>query len=211
VYPQFGPQLLVGRAVPGQLGEVGEHRQQRHLLGQDVDALRALAPACGCVGLYGVGVDGRPLAVYAVPEDWHAATAPLRVPLGVGLPDRPARILRPGGQPAATGEVGELSFGPRPTGDLARRWVDGAVEYVGRVGDSLVVDPMETVATLRDMPGVRDAMVLDHDGPDGETGLVGYVAAADPNLDGVAVHTFLRTRLPGYLIPKHISVLDLGF
>ena len=67
---------------------------------------------------------------------------------------------------------------------------------------------METVAALRDMPGVRDALVIDHNGSDGETALVGYVATSDPNLDGVAVHNFLRTRLPGYLIPEAHLVLD---
>ena len=34
-------------------------------------------------------------AVYAVPDDWQAATAPLRVPLGVELPDRPRARTAP--------------------------------------------------------------------------------------------------------------------
>jgi non-ribosomal peptide synthetase component F/acyl carrier protein len=179
-------------------------------LPHDVDALRALSPTCRCVGVYRVGADGRPLAVYPVPDDWQLQTAPLRVPLGVELPDRPARLLRPSGHPAAVGEIGEICFGPAHTGDVGRRWADGTLEFAHRLGANPIVDPVETAATLRDMPEVRDAVVVERQGPgsaDGST-LLGYVAGPGSRLDTVGVHNFLRARLPGYLIPEHIFVLD---
>lgn len=103
------------------------------LISHDVDAVRQLSAGCRCVGMYRVGPDGRPLAVYAVPDDYQTETAPLRVPLGEDLADNPAQLRHPGGQPAATGEVAEICFGSRRTGDLGRRWSDGTLEFTGRM------------------------------------------------------------------------------
>lgn len=177
-------------------------------LPHDVHALRALSATCRCVGLYRMGPDGRPLAAYAVPDDWQVRTAPVRVPLGLALPDRPARLIAANGRLATIGEVGEICFGPFRTGDIGRRWPDGSLELVRRVGASPIVDPVETVATLRDMPGVRDAVVTEHVGPDDRTALHGYVAGPGAQLDAVAITNFLRARLPRYLIPERIVVFD---
>jgi non-ribosomal peptide synthetase component F/acyl carrier protein len=177
-------------------------------LPHDVEALRALSPDCRCVGIYRVGPDGRPLATYVVPDDWRVDMAPLRVSLGVGLPNRPVAVVDAGGRAVATGEVGEICFGSSRTGDLGRRWPDGSLEFVRRVSASPIVEPIETVATLREMPGVRDAVVIERIGPDGGNALRGYVAGSDGQLQAVRVTAFLRARLPGYLIPEHIVVLD---
>src|SRR4029453_6030806 len=70
---------------------------------------------------------------------------------------------------------------------------------VGRIGAAPTVDLMETVAALRDLPGVRDALV---------TGGFGYVAGPDPDQGGTGILNQLRTRLPAYLIPERLFVLD---
>ncbi|MET9248882.1 amino acid adenylation domain-containing protein [Nonomuraea sp. NPDC003709] len=103
------------------------------LISHDLDALRGLSPDCQYVAVYRMGLDGRPLAAYAVPYDWQLDAAPLRVPLGAPLDDLPARLLHPSGQPAATGEVAEICFGDYHTSDLGRRWADGTLEFVGKL------------------------------------------------------------------------------
>jgi amino acid adenylation domain-containing protein len=104
------------------------------LISHDINALRKLSATCRCVGVYRVGQDGRPLAMYAVPDDFQPQTAPLRVPLGTDLADNPAQLRHSGGQPAAIGEVAEICFGSYRTGDLGRRWPDGTLEFVGKLG-----------------------------------------------------------------------------
>ncbi|WP_091573604.1 HemK family protein methyltransferase [Micromonospora sediminicola] len=177
------------------------------LVPHDVGVLRNLAPACRLVGVYRVRPDGRPRAAYEVPQEWDLGTAPLRIPLGRELPDCPAWLARPSGGPAAVGEVGELVFGELRTGDVGRRWHDGSLEFVSKVGVDPGFDPLETVTTLRDLPEVRDAVVTERAGPDGRRRLVGYVTGPDPDLGSVAMRKHLMTRLPDYLIPDQILVL----
>jgi non-ribosomal peptide synthase protein (TIGR01720 family) len=80
------------------------------------------------------------------------------------------------------------------------------------------VEPGEVEAVLATCPGVAQAaVVIRSDGP-GDGQLVGYVAAgagsgtgsaAGPaRLDGVAVRAFLAERLPDYLVPVTVVVLD---
>jgi HemK-like putative methylase len=175
---------------------------------QDIAALREMSATARCVGVYRVGPDGRPLAVYEVPDDVPLTKAPVRVSLGVDFPDRTLRLLNPAGQQATIGEVGEITAGSVRTGDIARRCPDGSLEYIRRADAGPVVDPLETVATLRDLPGVRDAIVTEHAKADGRTTYLGYIADPNRQFDSVAVHSFLRARLPVYLIPENTFVLD---
>ncbi|MFJ9712415.1 HemK family protein methyltransferase [Streptomyces sp. NPDC101234] len=177
------------------------------LLSRDVDTLRRLAPTARFVSLYGSGADGRPRAVHEVPVGQELRTAPLRVPLGRELPGAPAELVRPGGRPAAVGEPGELTFATVRTGDIGRRWPDGSLEFVCRADGSPAFDPQETAATLWDIPEVRDALVTVAAGPADPPALTAYVAGPDPRTDAAVLHNFLRTRLPGYLLPERIVVL----
>ncbi|WP_431873282.1 phosphopantetheine-binding protein [Amycolatopsis sacchari] len=148
------------------------------LLPHDVEALRRAAPSCRFVATYRTDSHGNPLAVYEVPRDWDTGEAPLRLPLGTLVTDRDVSL------PQAVGEAGELRVDSVPTGDLVRRWPDGTLEFAGDPG------PLETVAALRDLPDVRDAVLTERYGPDGEPVLVGYVAGpgqAPPRVAGVPV------------------------
>ncbi|HEX6501169.1 MAG TPA: condensation domain-containing protein [Micromonosporaceae bacterium] len=178
------------------------------LICHDVDVVRRAAPNCRIVAVYRVGRDGRPLAVYEVPDDWQPDRAPLRVPLGADLPDNPARLRHATGQPAAVGEVAEICFGDYQTGDLGRRRLDGTLEFVGKVGGDPMVDPVETVAALRDLPEVRDAVVTEYAEVDGRTTLLGYLTGPDPALGTATIRQQLMLRLPEHLIPEHLFVLD---
>ncbi|RMI33640.1 hypothetical protein EBN03_11135 [Nocardia stercoris] len=116
------------------------------------------------------------------------------------------------------------------TGDVVRWNKSGVLEYVGRVDDQVKIrgfriEPGEIEAALLAHPGVGQAVVVAHDSGRGKQ-LVGYVVAdvvtaTDPAVEVVdavernapipdagAVRTFLRERLPEYMIPASIMVLD---
>jgi hypothetical protein len=178
------------------------------LLPQDVAALRLVSPSCRFVGTYRTDPAGRPLAVYAVADGWEPDDAPLRLPLGSEPDGQTAQLLGTSGRPAAVGEVGEVCRGTYRTGDLARRWPDGTLEFVGLVGTDQGADPIETVAALRDLPDVRDAVVVETFGSDGERTLVGYVAGRELTIDAAAVRGSMSLRLPDQLVPRRLHVVE---
>jgi non-ribosomal peptide synthetase component F len=175
------------------------------LLPHDVAAVREMSPECRCVAVYRVSPDGRPAASYDVPPELDAATSPLRVPLGTPAPGSALTVRRPSGQAAAIGELAEIWYDGERTGDLGRRWPGGRLEYAYAGG---AVDPMDTVSALRDVPGVRDAVVIERAGNDGTPMRIGYVAAPDQKPSTMMVHGHLKARLPDYLVPDHLFVLD---
>jgi acyl carrier protein len=178
------------------------------LISHDIEALRRAVTTCRCVGVYRVRGNGRPLAAYAVPDDWRLETAPLRVPLGIDLTDAPAHLRHPSGQPATIGEVAEICAGSYATGDLGRRWPDGTLEFIGPVGADRTVDPVDTLAALRDLPDVRNAVVIEHLESDGRTTVLGYVVGPTPAAGSVGIRQRLLGWLPDYLIPEHLFVLE---
>ncbi len=99
------------------------------------------------------------------------------------------------------------------TGDLGRWRSDGTLELVGRKASRIRlrgynVEPFEVECELMRQPGVTDAVVLLHDGAAGqEPCLVGYVVAP-PDASPSAVREGLAKRLPSYMVPSHIIVLD---
>jgi amino acid adenylation domain-containing protein len=130
-----------------------------------------------------------------------------------------------GGVQVATGYLGRPDltaerFVPDPfqggtmyrTGDLARLRADGAVEFLGRLDDQVKVrgfriEPGEVEAALRAHPAVRQALVRTWDRAPGDRRLVAYVAAR-PAPDAGELTRFLAGRLPEYLVPAHVVVLD---
>jgi amino acid adenylation domain-containing protein len=123
------------------------------------------------------------------------------------------------GRPAATADA----FLPDPftgqpgarlyrTGDRVRRLPDGALEFLGRLDDQVKVrgfrvEPAEVEAALLAHPAVRDAAVVVRDGPAGEPRLVGY-AATPAGTEGAELRDYLRARLPDYMVPAAVVVLD---
>jgi acyl-coenzyme A synthetase/AMP-(fatty) acid ligase/acyl carrier protein len=105
-------------------------------------------------------------------------------------------------------ETGERLY---RTGDLGRYLPSGDIEFLGRE-DSQVkirgyrVELGEIEAVLAGHPQVREAAVLARDGgAPGEKRLSAYVVAAPEDgggdLDEAALRSFLRERLPDYMIP----------
>ncbi|UEM24882.1 amino acid adenylation domain-containing protein (plasmid) [Skermanella mucosa] len=99
------------------------------------------------------------------------------------------------------------------SGDLARRLVDGSLEYLGRADQQVKVrgfriEPGEIEAALVRRPGVREALVLAQPGPGGDPRLVAYVAAEDGRGDVAAWRAALAETLPDYMVPAAFVVLE---
>jgi aspartate racemase len=146
-------------------------------------------------------------------------------PLPIGLPgelylggDGLARGYR--NQPGLTA----AQFVPDPftpdgqlyrTGDRVRWRPDGMLEYLGRLDRQLKVrgfrvEPGEVETALAKHPRVVEAVVLAHEVRPGEPRLVGYVVpprgATAPGAE--ELREFLNGRLPQYMIPSALVVLD---
>ncbi|MGV0624794.1 amino acid adenylation domain-containing protein [Mycolicibacter minnesotensis] len=96
------------------------------------------------------------------------------------------------------------------TGDLVRRRTDGRLVYLGRADDQVKVrgyrvEIAEVEGALAAVTGVTAAAVLPVQGPTG-TRLAGFVTGVD--LDAAGVRAEVGARLPGYLIPARITVVE---
>jgi amino acid adenylation domain-containing protein len=148
------------------------------------------------------------------------------VPLGV------AGELHIGGAGVARGYLNrpELSaerfvsdpFGPGSggrlyrTGDLARYRPDGSLDFLGRNDQQVKirgfrVELGEIESCLVEHPAVREAVLIAREDDAGATGLVAYLiqaAGAGPEAPGPLLRSFLKDRLPVYMIPAAFVVLD---
>ncbi|MFL6284241.1 MAG: amino acid adenylation domain-containing protein [Pyrinomonadaceae bacterium] len=97
------------------------------------------------------------------------------------------------------------------TGDLAQRRPDGSLEFLGR-GDQQVkirgfrIEVGEIEAALRGQEGVGQTVVIARGDEGHDKRLVGYVVGE--GLDAGALRERLRERLPDYMVPAAIVVLD---
>ncbi|GAA3567710.1 hypothetical protein GCM10022222_59560 [Amycolatopsis ultiminotia] len=95
------------------------------------------------------------------------------------------------------------------TGDLVRRGADGQLRYLGRRDQQVKVrgyriELGEIDVALRRHPGVAEAAVVVAR-EDGETELI---AAVTGDVDPVALRGWLRTRLPGYMVPSVLLTVE---
>lgn len=107
------------------------------------------------------------------------------------------------------------------TGDLARINGDDEIEYLGRIDEQVKirgyrVELSEIESVLLEQPGIAQAAVVvrDFGRESGEAGarrdLVAYIAGFEgadaPDLSEIA--RGLKTRLPSYMVPRFVEVLD---
>jgi syringomycin synthetase protein SyrE len=109
-----------------------------------------------------------------------------------GQPGAPARLYR--------------------SGDVGRWRDDGAIEYLGRNDQQVKVrgfriETGEIEACLRELAGVREAVVLADKGARGNQRLLAFVAGNPSSLDEAGLRTALKTRLPEHMLPARITVL----
>ncbi|MFI6041549.1 non-ribosomal peptide synthase/polyketide synthase [Nocardia sp. NPDC051321] len=102
------------------------------------------------------------------------------------------------------------------TGDVVRWTSTGALEFVGRVDDQVKirgfrVEPGEIEPALAQHPSVAQAVVVTRDTETGGKQLIGYVVADRTGatvLDGAAVREFVAGRLPDFMVPTVVMVID---
>ncbi|MGY3602902.1 MULTISPECIES: amino acid adenylation domain-containing protein [unclassified Bradyrhizobium] len=99
------------------------------------------------------------------------------------------------------------------TGDLARRRSDGTIECMGRIDDQVKIrgyriELKEIEHVLLDHPDIRAAIVEPRDAG-GETRLVAHIVAAPGSRpDAGALRDFLKSRLPGHMVPAALLFLE---
>ena len=96
------------------------------------------------------------------------------------------------------------------TGDLVRWNPDGQLQYLGRADEQVKIrgyriELGEIQAALAELDGVDQVAVITREDRPGDKRLVGYITGtADP----IATRAALAERLPGYMVPAAVVVLD---
>lgn len=100
------------------------------------------------------------------------------------------------------------------TGDVVRYRADGVVEFVGRQDEQVKirgyrVEPGEIEGVLSQHPQVREALVIARETTAGERQLVAYILAQQESATlQQHVLQFVRARLPEYMVPAALMVLE---
>ncbi|WP_443742837.1 amino acid adenylation domain-containing protein, partial [Streptomyces oryzae] len=101
------------------------------------------------------------------------------------------------------------------TGDVARWRVDGQLDFLGRADEQVKVrgfrvEPGEIRAALTGHPAVSAAEVVIREDGCGDRRLVAYAVRSDGGAEPTPAGLlgFLRERLPGYLVPSAVVVLE---
>ncbi|HEY4284243.1 MAG TPA: amino acid adenylation domain-containing protein [Chthoniobacterales bacterium] len=177
---------------------------------------------CALRGPDGRATIGRPIPnkqTYILDEKQH--------PVPVGVPGE----LYIGGDGLARGylnrpELTAEKFIPNPfnanrgarlyrTGDRCRYLADGNIEFLGRIDNQVKVRGFrielgEIEAVLGQHPAVEQCVVVARENQPGDNRLIAHIVPANPALElpAAELKSFLRDRLPDYMIPAAVVTLD---
>ena len=159
---------------------------------------------CDGVDFVILGEDGAPVADGAVGEIVVRSRV---VSLGEFVNGR----CVPGRMPSDPADPARRIFA---TGDLVRMRPDGMLQFVARADRQIKlngqrVEPAEIEETMRQVPGVAEAVIV-IGGTDGSPALLGFIVptpGTDPRDLHDAVREALRERLPGIMRPSRIVML----
>ncbi|PSL45610.1 non-ribosomal peptide synthase protein (TIGR01720 family)/amino acid adenylation domain-containing protein [Chitinophaga niastensis] len=98
------------------------------------------------------------------------------------------------------------------TGDLVKYLPDGNIVFLGRVDDQVKirgyrVEPGEISRVLSGCELVSQGVVIAREDNSGNKRLLGYVIAAE-DVDREEILNYLRSRLPEYMVPSALIILD---
>ena len=98
------------------------------------------------------------------------------------------------------------------TGDQARFLGDGNIEFLGRIDHQVKirgfrVEPAEIEAAIQQHDQVKQAVVVPEENPSRELVLAAYVVPSVA-LEAGRLRAYLRERLPEYMVPQRLLVLD---
>ncbi|MBW8874483.1 MAG: amino acid adenylation domain-containing protein [Acidobacteria bacterium] len=99
------------------------------------------------------------------------------------------------------------------TGDRARYWGNGLLEFLGRLDTQVKVRGFrielgEIETALGEHPKVRETVVLVREDAPGDRRLVAYVVPREEAVEAGELRVHLRERLPEYMVPAAFVFLD---
>jgi amino acid adenylation domain-containing protein len=100
------------------------------------------------------------------------------------------------------------------TGDCVRYLGDGSLQYLARIDNQekirgFRIEPGEIETVLRQSEQLRDAVVVVNTDDEGEKRLIAYVlGSSDSSPNTSELRTFVKERLPHYMIPGAFVILD---
>jgi amino acid adenylation domain-containing protein len=99
------------------------------------------------------------------------------------------------------------------TGDLVHYLPDGNIAFIGRADEQIKIrgyriEPNEIVSLLNQFPGVQSSAVVARAENGGDKRLIAYLITSDPQLTRSALHEYLQTQLPDYMVPVAFVRMD---
>lgn len=100
------------------------------------------------------------------------------------------------------------------TGDLGRWTQDGQIEYIDRVDNQIKIrghriELGEIETQLAKHPKIRECAATVREDESGNKYIAAYVITMDSKLTASAFKQFLKNRLPAYMLPQHIVILEV--